>query len=280
MKKILAKFLAGAGLLLFVLILFAVQPAGYAAPNLQMTDFPTPTPGQDGRILYTVQAFDTLWRIAAVSGLTLDELRQLNNLDVDAIINPGDVLLLGFGGIAVTPGSPTPEGVIPTPPSGSLPPTPTSGPGTGTVCILLYNDDNGDSLRQEEEPAIEGGAISLTNRAGTVSLQENTIPGPADPAEDPPRICFEDLIESEYSVTVAIPDGYNATTDLSTSFRLLPGDTIFIDFGAQLGSEAIAEAASEIPEEGGRSPVFGLIGVAFLLMGAGLAVYAFMSGRK
>ena len=280
MKKTLSKSLAGLSLLIIVLMLFGAQAPGFAAPSLQMTDFPTPTPGPDGRILYTVVYLDTLWRIAAVSGITLDELRQLNNLDADAIIAPGDVLLLGFSGAAATPGSPTPESFIPTAAPGALP-TPTSGPGTGEVCVLLYLDDNGDSVRAEEEVAIAGGAISISNRAGTISLQETTVPGPDDPALDPPRICFEDLTEGDYTISVAIPDGYNPTTDLSATFRLLPGDTTFVDFGAQLGSEAIAEEeATAVPEEGGRSPLFGLIGVLFLLAGAGLAVYAFMSGRK
>lgn len=272
--------IAGASLLLVFLFILGLQTPVIAAPLLQLTDFPTPTPGPDGRILYTVQDGDTLWRIAAVSGLTLDEVRQLNNLDAEAIINPGDVLLLGFSGPGATPGSPTPEGVIPTLPAGSLPPTPTSGPGTGTVCVLLYADGNGDAVRQEDEPSVPGGAVSLSNRAGTVSLQDETVPGPADPAEDPPRICFEELIEGDYVVTVAIPDGYNPTTDLSASFKLIPGDTTFIDFGAQLSSEGEAQAEVEIPEEGGRSPLFGLIGGILLLGGLGVAVYALFSGRR
>ena len=45
----------------------AIKPA-YAAPALQLTEFPTPTPGPDGRIIYIVQDGDTLWRIAAVKG--------------------------------------------------------------------------------------------------------------------------------------------------------------------------------------------------------------------
>lgn len=263
------------------LMVFAARPEAFAAPALQLTSFPTPTPGADGRILYTVQDGDTLWRIAAVSGLTLDELRQLNNLDADAIINPGQVLLLGFSGTAATPGTATPEGAIPTPEPGSLPPTPTSGPGTGEVCVLLYDDANGDAIRQEEEPAIAGGAISLANRTGSISLQADTVAGPADPAEDPPRICFPDLIEGDYSLTVAIPEGYNATTDLTATFKLIPGDTTLVDFGAQKSSATIVEEeAAEIPEAGGQSPLIGIVGGLLLLAGLGLAGYAMLSGRK
>jgi hypothetical protein len=282
-RKALPIMLTAAGFVLAAIFFTAGGPGAaapaVAAPALQLTDFPTPTPGQDGRILYTVQDGDTLWRIAAVSGLSLDELRQLNNLDADAIINPGNVLLLGFGGPALE-GSPTPDSVIPTVVPGSVPPTPTSGPGSGEVCILLYLDENGDAIRQEEEPAVAEGAISIANRTGTVSQQEETVAGPADPDEDPPRICFPELEEGEYTVTVAIPDGYNSTTDLSATFRLVPGDTTIIDFGVQLSSEAIAEVESEAPAEGGRAPLFGMIGGLLLLAGIGLAAYALISGRR
>jgi len=271
---------------LLLLVLFGTTTIGsskttaYAAPLFQFTPFPTPTPGPDGRILYTVQQDDTLFRIAAVAGITVEELMRLNNIDPDnAIIRPGEVLLLGLGGPSAQP-TETPAGVIPTPDLGNLPPTPTSGPGTGTVCVFLYNDLNGDGMRQEEEVAVPGGAISLSNISGSVSIQDETVPGPADPTvEDPPRICAEDLLEGEYIVSVAIPDGYNPTTVLNKTFNLLEGDTTFIDFGAQLSSAGAIEVAEEVPEEGGRSPLLGIIGGALLLAGLGLALLAAFVGR-
>ena len=61
------------GVLAFTLVLFAgVLIPVSAAPALQLTPFPTPTPGTDGRIIYQVQDNDTLWRISAVSGVSLD----------------------------------------------------------------------------------------------------------------------------------------------------------------------------------------------------------------
>ncbi len=256
----------------------AAVPAS-AAPALQLTAFLTPTPAPDGRILYTVQQDDTLFRIAAVAGMTVEELMALNNLDPDDIIRPGDVLLLGLGGPALQ-ATETPAGVLPTVDPANLPPTPTSGPGTGTVCIFLYDDVNGDATRQEEEVAVPEGAISLSNRSGTVSIQAETIPGPADPAnEDPPRICIEELLEGEYIVYVAIPEGYNPTTSLNKSFSLLEGDITFIDFGAQISTEGQVELAEQIPEEGGRSPLLGIVGGVLLLAGIGLAVLAGLMGR-
>ena len=157
-----------------------------AAPVLQLTPFPTPTPGPDGRILYKIQPGDTLLRISLIAGVPLEELRGLNNLTGDNIV-VGDELLLGLGGPSVvtpTPGpSPTPTPVLP---------TPSPRPGFGSICVILYNDRNGDAIRQEEEPSIPGGAISISNRSGSVSLTAETAAGAA------PH-CFQDVPEGEFS---------------------------------------------------------------------------------
>ena len=143
-----------------VLLANPVEPA-LAAPARQIPIY-TPTPLPDGRIIYTVQAGDTLLSISLKTGVPEDEIRKLNNISGDLIVE-GQKLLLGLAGPAQetsTPGpSPTPTTVLP---------TPTAKPGSGDLCILLFNDYNGDSIRQESEPSIPGGAISLTNRGGTV----------------------------------------------------------------------------------------------------------------
>lgn len=243
-----------------VLILIFLAVPTLAAPALQLTPFPTPTPGTDGRILYTVQEGDTLLRISLISGVPIDELRGLNNLTGDTIL-VGDVLLLGLGGpsqASPTPGpSPTPTEVVP---------TPSPQPGTGELCILLFEDINGDSIRQEEEPSIQGGAISIGNRSGTVSLTTDTKSG-LEPE------CFEELPEGDYTITVAVPEGYNQTTASSYILKLQAGDTSYVNFGAQLNSAAEAEAPIAA-SEGGRSPLFAIIGGIFLLAGLGLAIFA------
>jgi LysM repeat protein len=230
-----------------------------AAPLLQLTPFPTPTPGPDGRILYIVQPGDTLLRISLIAGVPLDELRGLNNLIGDDIFE-GQELLLGLGGpseVTPTPGpSPTPTPILP---------TPSPQPGFGTLCILLYNDRNGDALRQEEELSIPGGAISINNRTGSVSFTADTTPG------DLPE-CFEELPEGEYNITVAVPEGYNPTTQSSYSLELNAGDETYLDFGGQVNSETIVEAPE--PEQESRSPLLGIIGAVLLLAGVGVAIFA------
>lgn len=230
-----------------------------AAPHLQATPFPTPTPGPDGRIVYIVQTNDTLLRISLISGVSVEELRGLNNLTGDDII-VGQELLLGLGGpsqVTPTPGpSPTPTELVP---------TPTPQPGTGILCILLYNDRNGDSIRQADEPSIPQGAISINNLSGSVSLSVTTAEG-LDPS------CFEDLPEGKFTISVAIPDGYNPTTISTYSVDLGAGDETYVDFGAQENTQTQIEAPA--PTGSGRSPVLGIAGGVILILGLALALFA------
>jgi hypothetical protein len=244
--------------LLLALILLDLRQSAVASPLLQYTPFPTPTPGPDGRILYKVQPGDTLLRISLIAGVPLDELRGLNNLVGDNIV-VGQELLLGLGGpsqVTSTPGpSPTPTIELP---------TPTPIPGAGILCVLLYNDRNGDSIRQEEEPSVPGGEISVSNRSGSFSET-----APTETGLEP--ICFLDMSEGEYSITVAVPEGYNPTTATSYVLALKAGDETYLGFGAQISSDA----ETEVETAGGtsRSALLGIVGGLFLLLGVGLAVF-------
>jgi hypothetical protein len=238
-----------------------------AAPNPQLTNFPTPTPGSDGRIIYIVQEGDTLWRIAAVAGINVADLRDLNNLSADDIVYPNQQIFLGLGGPAAQQATSGPAIT-----EVSAEPTNTPVPGLGVLCVLLFEDLNGDSMRQEEEISLADGAINISDREGSISITENT------PAHDPNSdtedyFCTEGLLEGEYNVSVAIPEGYNPTTSLNTPINLLAGDITYLTFGAQAGSVVIDGSAS-VPDSTGSSAVLGIIGAILLLGGIGLGVYS------
>lgn len=240
---------------------------------VQLTPFPTPTPGADGRILYVVQSNDTLWRIAAITGVSLDQLRSLNKLGPDDIIAPGDVLLIGLAGpVSATPTS----GAIPT--RAQSEPTITASMGTGNLCVIVYNDLNGDAMRQEEEPWIIGGQISVTDRLGNVSQTVETQPLFDDDGEIA-YTCFEELPEADYNITAAIPDGFNPTTVLNRSLRLLGGEETYLSFGAQASSELAAETAI-VPDAPRKSPLLGILGGLLLLFGVGLGIYVAVLSRS
>jgi hypothetical protein len=154
--------------------------------------------------------------------------------------------------------------------------TPTATPGVGgtaQVCVLVYNDANGDALRQEIEGAIAGAAISLTSLDGNYSKTLTSVINPDATAYQ--GICFVDVPPGKYSVSAAAPDGYNPTINLTTSVEIIPGDVAYVDFGAQ--PKTVPAAA---PPARTLSPLLGVIGAAFLLVGIGLGAYTWRMLRK
>lgn len=255
------------GIFLITLVLFGISLPAQAAPSAQGVQFATATPLPDGRILYTVQAGDSCIRIALLNAITVEQLRQLNaklNADCSNLI-PGDILLVGTGGPSVV--SPTP-GPSPTP----LPPTLTPTPFTGTtnICVLLFNDINGDGLRELTEPVIAGGAISVTETNGKYSQTLTTVIN-SDPTTYE-GLCFNDVPEGHYNISAAIPDKYNPTMTLINTIDVKAGDRAFVDFGAQSKDATVAQPGNTKP--GGASPVLGFLGGLLLLGGIGLGWYA------
>lgn len=240
-----------------------------AAPSAQQ--YLTPTPGADGRIIYVVQPGETCTRVSLLNGISIEQLRQLNsNLDENCTLIEGQELLIGIISVA---GPPTP-GASPTPGIPTVTPTPLSG--TTEVCILLFDDANGNALREETEPAVAGGAVSVTEINGEYSAAQDTVI-PTDP-EAFQGICFSDIPEGNYNITVGIPDNYNPTMELSYSLDVNAGDRAFVDFGIQ--SKDVVVDPGAVQESGGdNSPILGIFGALFLLGGAALGYYAWRSGK-
>ncbi|MCJ7433206.1 MAG: LysM peptidoglycan-binding domain-containing protein [Anaerolineales bacterium] len=231
--------------------------------------YSTPTPGADGRIIYIVQAGDNCLRVAALHGITEGDLRSLNSkLDADCMLTEGQELLIGLGGVAVTPIS----GPPPTPAPPTTVPTPFSG--TTEICVLLFNDQNGDSLRQETEPAVAGGAVSVTEKNGAYSATLETII-----VSDPVAyqgICFTNVPEGDYNISMGVPSDYNATMSISYNLQVKAGDIAFVDFGVQSIQTSLTGDEST---QKGTSPLFAIFGALLLLGGAGLGWDAWQSAR-
>jgi hypothetical protein len=138
--------------------------------------------------------------------------------------------------------------------------------------VLLFEDINGDSRRQEEEIGLSGGAINISNRDGSVSITVDT-PDHDPLSETVDYYCEDSLQEGDYNVSVAIPEGYNPTTALNSPVELLAGDITYLTFGAQAGSVVIEETVSQ-SESTGSTPLLGIIGLVLLVGGIGLGVYS------
>jgi len=273
--------------ILFVLLVglsFSVQ----ASPSLQGGEFQTPTAGPDGRIIYIVREGDSCQRIALLHHITINQLRSLNPAldDDECVVVIGQKLMIGVGGPASAPTS-TP-GPSPTPVGDLASPTPVSG--STAICVILFEDVNGDGIRQETELGLAGGAISVTNTLGEYSRTKDTS-NEIDPITgETTYVCFgetenadeeipesEKLPEGKYTVSVAIPDGYNATIDLSYSIEIKAGEQAFIPFGAQ-EQETVSETPTE--SEGDSSVLLGILGALLLLGGGGLGWYAMRTNKS
>ena len=242
-------------------------PVVSAAPNAQ---FVTATPGPDGRILYTVVDGDNCSIVAFNHGITVPELRALNTrLDENCTLTVGQQVVVG---LAQQEG-PT-AGPAPTLPPATVTATPVSG--TTEVCVLLFDDMNGDALRQETEFGIEGGAVSLTNLNGSYSETQNTTAAIDPDLLEPVRSCFIDVPQGEYNVSIAVPDTYNPTMLLSYTLTVRAGDRASIDFGAQSKTITVGETTDT---QGGRSSILGIFGLLLLLGGVGLGYYAYRSSQ-
>ncbi len=256
------------GLLLASLILVSGVLTASASPRVQAVYF-TPTPRPDGRIIYIVKQNDTCISISLLNNIPLDTLRNLNNIKgSDCVIRIGQELLLGMAGPAQSP--------TVGPPQTATPVLPTSTPfaGNGEVCVVLFNDINGDGLAEDTEPNMAGGQVSLTDAKGKFSNTGETMLI-NDPAVDLP-LCFKDVPEGNYNVSIAVPQGFNPTTATSHTLQVVAGSTSTIDFGAQESLRNAVPAPTETP----RSSLLGILGGALILAGASLALYLKRSTSK
>jgi hypothetical protein len=254
MKKTIKKLLIALGLFVLALVFMIILlPTPIRSVYSQAFYF-TPTPGTDGRILYTVKENDTCISIALKNGISEQQLRQLNNLQGNACltIRVGQQLLIG-----------TQQEITPTPtPSVPQVPTPTPIKGNGRICIYLFNDTNGNAIAEPNEPSLAGGQISITDQLGKVNLT-----GATDNSGNP--VCFENVPEGDYNISVAIPEGYNPTTTMSYTLHLNAGDSSTVDFGAQPGSRVLSTSV----DENTPSPLLVVVGIFFIAAGVGLWFY-------
>lgn len=237
-----------------------------ASPAQQPTPFLTPTPGPDGRIVYIVKEGDSLWRIAAIAGIEINELMAMNGIQPGDFISPGMELELGVGG-PVLP-TPAPPGFRPTATSPPLTATPATG--AGEICALLFVDLNGNGRLEEGESPLPGGQISVVDVSGALSAEHATD-------DSPEGFCFQDLTSGDYSVSAAVPPEYNPTTGLSAPVSLKPGDIKYLQFGAQ---PSAALLGGQDGEGDSRSLILGLLGVALLIAAGGTGYYASRLARR
>ncbi len=73
-------------------------PSGTVVGALPTLDYIMPvtisTPKEDGQVIHEVLVGQSLWGIADIYGTTVQEIRALNNMSVDELVFPGELLLI------------------------------------------------------------------------------------------------------------------------------------------------------------------------------------------
>ena len=251
--------------LLGILPLFAYPVA--ASPDPQVA-YQTPTALPDGRVIYKVQPGDSCLRIELLTGVKIETLRTLNKLDQNCTLVPDQELLL----MVVQPvATATPD---PNQPAAQVTPTPTPQKGSGQICVRLYDDINGDAMRETTETSLAGGAVSITNPSDNLSITLNTTDS-VDPQ------CTE-VMEGNYSISMAIPSGYNPTVSMTSQIQVRAGEQVILEYGAQISTKAPeGPGAGETPQDGGSNNLMlVLMGGLFVVLGIGLGGYILFTRRS
>ncbi len=252
-------------LFLLLLIVLGLSLSTWRLPaSAQGTPYQTPTPNANGDIIFKVRPGDGCISISLLTNVPIENIKSLNGLDDACVLYEGQDLILGRVEPVVLTQTAMPTATIP---PELITPSPTPSPGTATICVVLFHDKDGNGTRTIGEDYLYGGEVSVSNRDGSVSLTGTTVAG--NPDEVQPR-CFPDLPQDSYNVSVAIPDGFNATTITNYALEVKAGEDATIDFGAQ---ESAPSAGVVVPDSARRSPVLGIIGGVVLLAGLGLAFY-------
>ena len=276
------------------------NPPPATNPPPAATAFKVPTPDADGNVVYVVQSGDTLYRIAGITGVSVDQIRTLNGLTSD-ILSIGQRLIIVKGAAAATATTAPPataaataggnattavtaaasatvsgaatdaaQGGTPQAPGGTAVAQVTATPGTGTVCALLWNDKNGDGIRDATEALLPGGQIAVVEIATGKPVQAYTTDGISEPH------CFKGLPAGQYTVSFAAPAGYNATTVTSTPLDVVIGVTKVLEFGAQPSAAVANQPAARPSNTALLTALLFAGGVVFLLLAAGVAAFLFL----
>jgi LysM repeat protein len=242
---------------------------------------PTQAPREDGSQWHVVQSGETLGGIAVAYGITAQDIRDLNSLTSDVVWVGQELLIKPAGSNEPEPQPIEEEAAV----EEEQPPAVAEEPQTeqlGAICVLMFEDQNQNGLREEEEGLLANGTMNLSG----VMSDSYTSDGVSEPH------CFSELASGDYLASAIPPEGYQLTGLAELPVTITGGGQIALNFGAVGGGEATTDEEAEPTEEEAASTssdgspirtilvVAGIVVVALLAVGGGLAAYFLIQKRK
>lgn len=220
------------------------QPSSVPAPQPVFVLPPTATPDAEGVIYSTVGPGDSLWSVAAKTGISLDQILEYNKLTRDSFVIVGQSLITGYS----TPGAPAATlestqsaetavvaDATPAPTAIPAAPTPTPPPATGDICLTAYTDVNQNGLHDGGEPLVPAVAFTISNGQAVVS---NYI---TDGQSEP--YCIRGLEPGNYQVTRSRMSREVLTSAGDWAVMLTAGGALDLAFGSYIDDSVPTPAA-------------------------------------
>ena len=214
------------------------------------TSFPQVPAGQEAELSISLTApaqpgsYQSTWQVKTTDGTVLD------NLFLKIVVS-------GQAAPPVAAVTATPQNAAPVP---TATPTPTP----GQVCVLAFNDRNGDGQQSADENPLAGVVFALADSNGP--KDSYTTDGVSEP------YCFTNLPPGSYTLTAKAPGGYSGTSPKTQIVAISGGKEDFV-FGARRGG-AVATPTRAGSSGGGSGATSSLLGGAgrYILAGAALLV--------
>ena len=231
---------------------------------------PTATPNADGVIFTEVQPGDSLWALAARAGLVLDEFLEINELSRDDIIEPGDLLIVGFGDppgsepveeeasnedepevsgsveeVEESPKLPIASDTDEASEEGDQQPASADSSGivssqnnTGaSICLEAYDDTNQNGIHDRGEALRSAVAFTISDGQSVVS--NYVTDGDSEP------FCIKGLPEGSYRVTRSGRPEEIMTTPGDRAVSIADASTLHLSFGSYMSDDAVAFSSGQ-----------------------------------
>ncbi len=149
---------------------------------------------------------------------------------------------------------------------------------TGKICVLAFEDQNGNSARDNDEPLLANVGFTLADTSGVKASYKTD--GNSEP------YCFGGLAPAQYTVQARGNTSLEATTPGQWAVSLAAGATFTAEYGAtKTGGNAASDTGSQTTAGSGGSfnfgrVVLGLAGVVVLGLAGFLAVTTLRRARN